>query len=406
MVEHFHGKEGVTSSSLVLGFPLGSSAVDFTLTDEQEDFVDALRRFCDHELGTPDQRERLTESYTIHHNEAIYSQMAELGWLGVTIPEEYGGSGGSMLDACLFMEETSRSLAPIGGYATTLIVAGATQRFGSEEQKSEILGGIAGGAVEAIAMTEPEAGSDVGSLTTSAKRVDGGFVINGQKVFCSNAHIADHILVVCRTTKSASKHEGLSMIWIPRDANGLEVIPIDTMGGRETSHLYLTDVEAPEDAVLGQVDQGWTQLMAGLNVERLILAATMLGIGQRAFDDLIVYVKEREQFGRPIGSFQALQHRIADIATDLEAARLMTRWVATLTDEDPDRMLPREASMVKLFVTEVVKRAALEGMQMMGGYGYASEYDMERLVRSTLVSTIYGGTSEIQRNIIAKTFGL
>jgi isovaleryl-CoA dehydrogenase len=380
--------------------------VDFSLTDEQEDFVDAIRRFCDHEFGTPDQRERLTESYRIHHNETIYAQMAELGWLGVTIPEEYGGSGGTMLDACLFMEETSRSLAPIGGYATTLIVAGATQRFGSEEQKAEILGGIAGGAVEAIAMTEPEAGSDVGSLTTSAKRVDGGFVINGQKVFCSNAHIASHILVVCRTSKSASKHEGLSMIWIPREADGLEVIPIDTMGGRETSHLYLTDVEAAEGAVLGEVDHGWTQLMAGLNVERLILAATMLGIGQRAFDDLIVYVKERKQFGRPIGSFQALQHRIADIATDLEAARLMTRWVASLTDEDPDRMLPREASMVKLFVTEVAKRAALEGMQMMGGYGYASEYDMERLVRSTLVSTIYGGTSEIQRNIIAKTFGL
>ena len=380
--------------------------MDFSLTDEQEDFVDAIRRFCDHECGTPDQRERLTDSYTIHHNDTIYSQMAELGWLGVTIPEQYGGSGGSMLDACLFMEETSRALAPIGGYATTLIVAGATQRFGTEDQKEEILGGIAGGAVEAIAMTEPEAGSDVGSLTTSAKRENGGFVINGQKVFCSNAEIADHILVVCRTSKTASKHEGLSMIWVPRNADGLEVIPIDTMGGRETCHLYFTDVVAPESSVLGRVDQGWTQLMAGLNVERLILAATMLGIAQRVFDDLIVYVKERKQFGRPIGSFQALQHRIADMATEIEAARLMTRWVATLTDEDPDRMLPREASMVKLFVTETAKRAALDGMQMMGGYGYASEYDMERLVRSTLVSTIYGGTSEIQRNIVAKTFGL
>jgi alkylation response protein AidB-like acyl-CoA dehydrogenase len=178
------------------------------------------------------------------------------------------------------------------------------------------------------------------------------------------------------------------------------------MGGRDTNHLYFTDVEAPADAVLGQVDQAWTQLMAGLNVERLILAATQLGIAQRVFDDIIVYVKEREQFGKPIGSFQSLQHRIADMATDIEAARLMTRWVATLTDEDPDQMLPREASMVKLFVTEVARRAALNGMQMMGGYGYASEYDMERLVRSTLVSTIYGGTSEIQRNIIAKTFGL
>jgi alkylation response protein AidB-like acyl-CoA dehydrogenase len=324
----------------------------------------------------------------------------------VTIPEEHGGSGGGMLDACLFMEETSRGLAPIGGYATTLIVAGATGRFGTEEQKREILGGIAGGAVEAIAMTEPEAGSDVGALTTAAERVDGGFGINGQKVFISNAHISDHVLVVCRTTKGESKHEGLTMLSVPRGAEGMEVKPIDTMGGRETNYVYFSDCAVPESAVLGEVDQAWTQLMAGLNVERLILAATMLGIAQRAFDDALAYVKERKQFGRPIGSFQALQHRLADMATDLEAARLMTRWVATLTDEDPGRMLPREASMVKLHVTEVTKRIALEGMQLMGGYGYSSEYDMERLVRASLVSTIYGGTSEIQRGIIAKTLGL
>jgi alkylation response protein AidB-like acyl-CoA dehydrogenase len=380
--------------------------VDFSLTDEQRDFVDAIRDFCERECGTQDQRERLTEGYREHHNSEIYGQMADLGWLGVTIPEEYGGSGGTMLDACLFMEETSRGLAPIGGYATTLIVAGATKRFGTEAQKAEILGGIAAGAVEAIAMTEPEAGSDVGALSCSARPVDGGFVIEGQKVFCSNAHLADHVLVVARTTRGENKHDGLTMIWVPREADGMEVVPIETMGGRETNHLYFTDCAAPADAVLGEVDQGWMQLMAGLNVERLILAATMLGIAQRAFDDLLHYVKERRQFGRPIGSFQALQHRIADLATDLEAARLMTHWVATLTDEDPDRMLPQQASMVKLFVTEVAKRTTLEGMQMMGGYGYSSEYDMERLVRASLVSTIYGGTSEIQRNIIAKTLGL
>ena len=245
-----------------------------------------------------------------------------------------------MLDACLFMEETSRGLAPVGGYATTLIVAGATQRFGTDDQKRDVLGGIARGEVEAIAMTEPEAGSDVGSLTTSAERVNGGFVIRGQKVFCSNARIARHILVVCRTTKGDDKHQGLSMIWIPTDAPNLRIDPIDTMGGRETAQLYLDEVEAPADALLGEVDQGWTQLMAGLNVERLILAATMLGIGQRAFDDALSYVKERRQFGRPIGSFQALQHRLADLATELEAARLMTYWVASKVDEDPDRMLP------------------------------------------------------------------
>ncbi len=380
--------------------------MDFALSDEQQHFVDAIRGFCERECGTQEKREELTDGHETNHSSELYRKMADLGWLGVTIPEEFGGSGGNMLDACLFMEETSRGLAPIAGYSTTLIVAGATGRFGTDEQKREILGGIAGGAVEAIAMTEPEAGSDVGSLTTSAERVNGGFVVNGQKVFISNAHISDHVLIVCRTTKGESKHEGLSMIWVPREVEGMEIVPIETMGGTDTNTLYLKDVEAPAEAVLGEVDQGWTQLMAGLNVERLILAATMLGIAQRAFDDALAYAKERRQFGRPIGSFQALQHRFADLATDLEAARLMTRWVATLTDEAPDRMLPKEASMVKLHVTEVAKRVTLEGMQMMGGYGYSSEYDMERLVRTSLVSTIYGGTSEIQRGIIAKTLGL
>jgi isovaleryl-CoA dehydrogenase len=380
--------------------------MDFKLSDEQRDFVAAIRDFCEREAGTPEKREQLTENYTLHHSQPIYEKMAELGWLGITIPEEYGGSGGTMLDACLFMEETSRGMAPIGGYATTLIVAGATKRFGSDDQKKEILGGISKGSVEAIAMTEPEAGSDVGSLSTEAKRSNGGFVINGQKVFISNAHISDHVLVVCRTTRGENKHEGLSMIFVPRGADGMEMQQIDTMGGRETNSIYFSDCEVPEDALLGEVDRGWVQLMAGLNTERLILAATMLGIGQRAFDDALSYAKERKQFGRPIGSFQALQHRFADLATDLEAARLMTWWVASLTDEDPDRMLPKEASMVKLFVTETAQRVALEGMQMMGGYGYSSEYDMERLVRAALVSTIYGGTSEIQRGIIAKTLGL
>jgi alkylation response protein AidB-like acyl-CoA dehydrogenase len=385
---------------------LHSPAVDFKLTDEQRDFVSAIRDFCQRECGTQEQRERLTNNHSELHSAELYKKMADLGWLGVTIPEEYGGSAGTMLDACLFMEETARGMAPIGGYATTLIVAGATRRFGTDEQKQRILGGISEGSVEAIAMTEPESGSDVGSLSTEAVRSNGGYVLNGQKVFISNAHISDHVLVVCRTTKGENKHEGLSMIFVPTGTEGMEMKPIDTMGGRETNTIYLNDCEVPSEQLLGEQDKGWIQLMAGLNTERLILAATMLGMGQRAFDDALAYAKERKQFGRPIGSFQVLQHRFADLATDLEAARLMTHWVASLNDEDPERMLPKEASMVKLFVTETAQRVALEGMQMMGGYGYSSEYDMERLVRATLVSTIYGGTSEIQRGIIAKTLGL
>jgi isovaleryl-CoA dehydrogenase len=380
--------------------------VDFKLSDEQRDFVASIRDFCARECGTSEQREQLTAGYTELHNKGIYEKMAGLGWLGLTIPTEHGGSGGCWVDAVLFMEETSRGMAPIGGYGTTLIVAGSVKRFGTKEQKDRILGNIAKGSVESIAMTEPESGSDVGSLSTRAERSNGGFVINGQKVFISNARNSDHVLTICRTTKGENKHEGLSMIFVPVGTEGMEMEPIDTMGGRETNTVYYHDVEVPAENVLGEVDQGWTQLMAGLNVERLILAAIQLGVAERAFDDALSYAKERKQFGRPIGSFQALQHRFADLATELEAAKLMSYWVASMVDEDEDRMLPKEASMVKLYVTELCKRVTLDGMQMMGGYGYSSEYDMERLVRQSLVSTIYGGTSEIQRGIIAKTLGL
>jgi isovaleryl-CoA dehydrogenase len=377
-----------------------------TLTAEQQDFVAAVRDFARRECGTREQRDELTDGGRHPHNMDLYRQMAELGWLGVALPEAYGGAGGGLVDMCLFLEETARGMVPIGGFGVSSIVAGAFERFGTEEQKEAMLGGIAAGSVEAIAMSEPEAGSDVGALKCKAERSNGGYVVNGQKTWISEAHLADHILLVCRTDSSGSKHEGLSMLSVPADADGVEIRPISTMGGEIVNDVFFTDCHVDEERLLGQENNGWMQLMAGLNVERLILAALMLGTAQRAFDDLLAYVKERKQFGRPIGSFQALKHRIADLATEIECCRLLTYDVAAQVDANPGAMFPREASMAKLKVTEVAKHVALEGMQMMGGYGYASEYDMEGHVRRTLVSTIYGGTSEIQREIVAKTFGL
>jgi alkylation response protein AidB-like acyl-CoA dehydrogenase len=376
------------------------------LTDEQRDFQAAIADFCERELGSKEQRERLTQGYTELHSQEIYDKLAELGWLGVSIDEAYGGSGGGLVDACIFLEGTMRGLVPIAGYGVSLIVAGAYERFGTEEQKEEILGGITAGKVEAIAMSEPEAGSDVGNLSCRAERQNGGFVLNGQKTWISAAHIAEHILVIARSDTSGSKHEGLTMLSVPTDAEGIEIRGIQTMGGKEVNDVFLTECYVPEERVLGQVDGAWMQLMAGLNVERLILGASALGIAQRAFDDLLAYVKERKQFGRPIGSFQALRHRIADLATEIECTRLLVYDVARKVDADPNQLLPREASMAKLKATEVAKKTALEGMQMMGGYGYATEYDMERHVRTTLVMSIYGGTNEIQREIISKTYGL
>jgi len=336
----------------------------------------------------------------------FHRAMADAGWLGITMPEQYGGSGGGAVDMCLLCEEFARGLIPMGFFPISMMAARPVQRFATDELKEEILGGIVRGHVEAIAMSEPEAGSDVGNLSCRAERLNGGYVINGQKTWITGAHAATHILLVCRTRRSSDKHEGLSMISVPAGAEGMEVRGIETMGGREVNDVFFTDCHVPAERLLGAQDRAWMQLMAGLNHERLIIAAQLLGVAERAFEDTLAYVKERKQFGRPIGSFQALRHRLADLGTEIETARLLVYDVAAKTDADPSRLLPREASMAKLHATETAKRAALEGMQMMGGAGYATEYDMEHHVRVALAATIYGGTSEIQRDIIAKTYGL
>jgi alkylation response protein AidB-like acyl-CoA dehydrogenase len=365
------------------------------LSAEQEAFVDAIRDFAARESFAADDA----------HSEEAAAKMGELGWYGLQIPEEYGGSGGSFLDATLFLEETARGRIPVAAYGVTLIVVGALNRFGSEQQKRDLFERVVEGGTLAIAMSEPEAGSDVANLKTKARRENGSYVLDGSKMWCSYAHKASHILIVCRTG-AGRRHDDMSMILVPRDAQGMTLTPIPTLGGEETNEIHLDGVRVGEECLLGAEGGGWTQLMAGLNYERTILAATALGLGQRTFDDALAYAKERRQFGRPVGSFQALSHRFAELATELVQVRLLVRWVASLTDEQPERMLPQEASMAKLAATELSKRCALEGMQAMGGYGYATEYPMERYLRSAVVGTIYGGTSEIQKNIIAKTLGL
>src|SRR3954454_4856187 len=377
------------------------------LTDERRDFVDSIRDFCRRECGSREQRDQLTGRGEHAHNQDLYAKMAELGWLGVAIAEEYGGTGGGAVDMVLLLDELAYGLAPVNGIGTTFIVAGAYQRFGTDEQKEKMLGGIVSGQVEAIAMSEPEDGSDVGALSCRGERRDGTYVVNGQKTWISNAREAAHILLVCRTERvEGSKHQGLTMLEVPQGVAGMEINPIETMGGREVNDVFFDDCTLPAEALIGEEGRGWVQLMAGLNHERLIIAAQALGLARRAFDDTLQFVSEREQFGRPVGTFQALRHRIADLPTELECTRLLVYDVAERVDANPGAMFAREASMAKLKATEMAKRTALDGMQMMGGYGYATEYDMERYVRSALVTTIFGGTNEIQRDIIGKTYGL
>ena len=375
------------------------------LTDEQDSLVSTVREFAARECGSREKRLALTNGGTTHTNLDIARKLADLGFLGLSIPEEYGGSGGGLFDACLFLEELTYNQIPLGSYGVTLIVSHMYLKSATEDLKKEILGSVLAGTPAAVAMSEPGSGSDVASLRCKAEKSDGGYRINGQKTWISNAHYSDHILLVARTSDTGQKHQGISMISVPTSTPGVEIRPISTMG-MEVNDVFFTDCEVGEDRIVGVEGQGWAQLISGLNTERVIIGALAIGQARRAFDDTLAYVKTREQFGKPVGSFQALSHRLADLATEIECTRLLVHDVAQRVDENPDTLMPREASMVKLKSTELAKAAALEGMQMMGGMGYAVEGGMEEQLRATVVGTVVGGTSEVQRDIIAKTLGL
>lgn len=373
---------------------------------EREAFAAAVREYCRRELATVAQRDAVTDGGTLSNSPQVLAAMAANGWLGVSLPEQYGGAGAGFVDECIFLEEAARGLAPLTGYSTGLTAAQTYLRWGSEQQKKTIVSNLVAGRLEAIALSEPGAGSDLAGLRVSARREADGYAINGQKTWISAAHVAEHVLVLAREDSSGSKHQGMTLLMVPTDAGGLEIRGIETMEPRTCNDLFFTDVRVPLDAVVGEPRDAWKQLMRGLSIERLIIAAMSIGAAARALDDVIEYAREREQFGRPISSFQALRHRIADIATDIEITRVFIYDVADKIDSGLEDNLSRESAMAKMRSTTIAKNTTLEAMQMMGGYGYAREYGMEGQVRRALAPPIYGGTNEIQREIIAKSLAL
>lgn len=371
------------------------------LTPEETDFVAAIDDFCQRECP-PHRRREVTDGGKIAHDVDLYRRLAATGWLGLTIPEAYGGCGGDLADVALLTERLAYHRLPVTGYLTTVITAQALIRFGTEEQKKRVLPGVAGGDVLSIAITEPDIGSDAAGVRTRARRDGDGWRIDGEKTYTSNANHARWVLVVTRTDPDAAKHRGISLFLVPLER--VEVTKLDMLGHIDTTTTRYNGVHAGNDDIVGGLDTGWRALVEGLNSERMILGADAVGVGQRAFDDVVRYAKQRHQFGQPIGRFQALQHGLAETATKLLAARLLVRHVAELLDDgDP---APAEASMAKLLATETAQQAALQGMQFMGGMGYSMDCDMQSYVRDSLVMTIFGGTSQIQKNIIAGQLGL
>jgi alkylation response protein AidB-like acyl-CoA dehydrogenase len=242
-----------------------------------------VREFCARQCGTREQRLAVTDDGREVHSRQIAAKLADLGLLGLSIPERYGGSGEDLFDAILFVEAMSRGRAPVPSYPVTLIVAHSYLKFATEDVKEEVLRGVAAGTPTSIAMSEPGSGSDVGSLTCNADNVEGDYVLNGQKTWCSNAHLADFVRVVARTANTGIKHEGISMFSLPTGTAGMQINQIDMMGGGVVNDVYLTDCFVSEDRLVGVEGQGWAQLVAGLNIERLIIGAMFLGYAQRAF---------------------------------------------------------------------------------------------------------------------------
>lgn len=375
-------------------------------TAEQREFATAVTEYCRRNLATVAQRDAVTENGTLANSPQVLAEMAANGWLGVSLPEEYGGGGAGFVDECIFLEESARGLAPVTAYSTGLTAAQTYLRWGSDEQKKTVVTNMTSGRLEAIALSEPGAGSDLAGVRVTARRDGDHYVLNGQKTWISAAHVAENILVLTREDSSGGRHEGMTLLMVPADTPGVTVRGIVTMEPRTCNDIFFTDVRVPISAVVGEPRNAWKQLMRGLSIERLIIAAMSVGNARRALDDVIAYTREREQFGRPLSSFQALRHRLADLATDVELARVFVYDIAAKIDNGLEDDLARESAMAKMRCTEVAKNTALEAMQMMGGYGYAREYGMEGQVRRALAPPIYGGANEIQREIIAKNIGL
>lgn len=338
-----------------------------------------------------------------------FQALARHGWLGLIAPEEYGGVSGSPTDLAVLLEETGYHFEELGLWLFRSYTFGcyAILKNGTEAQKQFFLPKtVKGEHTYAFALTEPDSGSDAAALRTKAE-IDGDhFVINGRKQFISGFDIADYALVVLRTSQQAKKQQGISTLLIDTKTPGIEVKRIPTLGQHAigTTEVTFTNVRVPCSSLLGELDHGWSICEDTLRYERLCLSATRIGAARQAFEFALDYAKTRTQFGRPIGSFQAIQHKFADMKVMLDSAQTMVLRYAWLMAHDQAQRA--DTAVLKYLVGEAYKSISDTCLQILGGYGYCNEYPMQRFFRDSRLATIGGGTSEIQKNIIAGSLGL
>ena len=380
--------------------------MDFAFTPDQESLRDHVRGLLD-EACPPEYAARCDEEERPPRE--AYDALARHGWFGLILPGEYGGSGGSPIDLAILLEETGRHFEELAVWVFRTMTYGgyAVMRHGTPEQKADLLPRILRGELSfCFGLTEPHSGSDAAALTTRARRRDGGFVISGQKIFTSGMDISDYCLLVARTSSTGRKQQGITNFLVDTRLPGIEVRRIRTLGHRAigTTQVFYSDVEVPSSAVLGEVDRGWEAVDAYLWYERLCLSAARTGAAAAAFDYALEYAKTRQQFGQPIGKFQAISHKLADMKVMLDVSRLLVYRFAWLMGQG--KATREDAAVLKLYTGETYKAASDMGLQILGGSGYCMEYPLQRFFRDSRLAVIGAGTSEIQRNIIARGIGL
>jgi alkylation response protein AidB-like acyl-CoA dehydrogenase len=374
--------------------------VDFALTDEQLALKSVTAEFVNREILPHAAEWDRAEQVDL----AVVAKMAELGIFGMTIPEEHGGVGGDHLSYCIVMEELGRGDSSVRGIVSVSLglVAKTIAAHGTPEQKQEWLPQLCSGrALGCFGLTEPGSGSDAGSLTTRAERKGGCWVLSGTKIFITNGSWAKVALIFARTGGPGPR--GITAFLVPTDLPGFGIREIKGklgLRGQATAELTLDAVEVPDERRLGAEGQGFAIAMSTLDGGRMSLAAGCVGIGQGCVEASVAYAQQRSQFGRPIAAFQLVQQLIADTAVETEAARLLVWRVADLVD----RQLPfaTEASIAKLYASEMAVRAANNALQVFGGYGYIDEFMVGKYLRDARVTTVYEGTSQVQRLIIGR----
>ena len=377
--------------------------MDFDLSDEQEQLRSEVRRFAENEVRPVASEYDVAEEYP----REVVEEAAEMGLLGAQIPFEYGGGGYDTLDLCLVIEELFAADPGIGLCLTsTAFGSEAITEFGTEEQKEEYLPPVAEGeAIMGAAISEPDVGSDVSSVSTRAEKDGDEWVIDGNKMWITNGSVGDFFVVLCRTDPEADgRYNGFSQIVVEADRDGFSREKITGKLGiraSDTAELLFDEVRVPEDNLVGTRGAGFYQQMHFFDETRTGVAAQAVGIAKGAAERALEYAGEREQFGRPIGDFQAIQHKLADMYTRTEAARQLTYKSAWSVDHKEDQ-LTTLASMAKEFASRVAVDVANEAVQIHGGSGYVNDFDVERFYRDAKITQIYEGTTEIQKNIIAR----